>query len=202
MKVLQSSLWRGALVVLVGRLEHVVSQQQLRVGADRLHKDQPHLPRTNSDSLIRGADRLDKDQPHRRPLARAPLANLLPAQHSGVCGVQHAADAAAPALLSGLLLVLLESGEGGERVGGQELEPAQQLLPSTHRTSAPSVPHISPTRRQRSSSSRVSIAISSRCAAASSFAASKKAAPEPARPASRRREPALKSRAGQPTKLR
>ena len=112
------------------------------------------------------------------------------------------ADAAAPALLSGLLLVLLESGEGGERVGGQELEPAQQLLPSTHRTSAPSVPHISPTRRQRSSSSRVSIAISSRCAAASSFAASKKAAPEPARPASRRREPALKSRAGQPTKLR
>ena len=115
MKVLQSSLWRGALVVLVGRLEHVVSQQQLRVGADRLHKDQPH----------------------RRPLARAPLANLLPAQHGGVCGVKHAANAAAPALLSGLLLVLLESGEGGERVGGQELEPAQQLLPSTHRTSVP-----------------------------------------------------------------
>ena len=82
MKVLQSSLWRGALVVIVGRLEHVVSQQQLRVGADRL----------------------DKDQPHRRPLARAPLANLLPAQHGGVCGVEHAADAAAPwgAALGGL----------------------------------------------------------------------------------------------------
>lgn len=50
--------------------------------------------------------------------------------------------------------------------------------------------------------SSVSIAISSRCAAASTLFALKKSAPVPARPALRRRDPALKRRDGHPTKLR
>jgi len=53
-----------------------------------------------------------------------------------------------------------------------------------------------------SRTSSVSMAISSRCAAALVLLASKKLAPVRARPAVRRRVPALKSRAGQPTKLR